>query len=34
MILMEGEKIQADEKCENLRQELFNTKDELKKRVN
>jgi len=34
MILMEGEKLQAEEKSENLRQELFNTKDELKKRVN
>lgn len=34
LILIEEEKGQAVEKCENMRQELFNVKDELKKKVN
>jgi hypothetical protein len=33
-MLIEEEKSQALDKYENLRQELFNTKDELKKKVN
>lgn len=32
--LMEGEKLQAKEQAEHLRQELFNVKDEMKKKVN
>ena len=31
---MEGEYLQAKEQAENLRKELFNIKDELKKKVN
>lgn len=34
LTLLEEEKAQAQEKCDNLKQELFNTKDELKKKVN
>lgn len=33
LFLMEGEKLQILEQNENLKQELFNVKDELKKKV-
>ena len=34
MILVEGEKLKMQEKYENIKNELVNTKEELKKKVN